>query len=149
MSHRSHPPSQSNCGPAPRVLAVDDNLMLLRSLERSIGQSCDLTTAVDGKDALRKFRELGPFPVLMTDQRMPHMTGDELIDAAKEIAPETVCLLLTGNTGDEGVLRVVEEGSVFQVLQKPCTTPQLFAAITEAYRAYTTADWLSERTAAR
>lgn len=127
-----------------RVLAVDDNPALLRGLERTLGAMCDLHTAIDGVDALEKIAEVGSFRVVLTDQRMPRMRGDQLVRRLKEESPHTSCVIMTGNAKDDAVRDIMkEEGMVFRLLTKPSETGEIYDALVQADRAARNAESLA------
>ncbi|TWT88156.1 Hydrogenase transcriptional regulatory protein hupR1 [Pseudobythopirellula maris] len=108
-----------------KIMFVDDERSLLNGIERRLGMEYDITTAESGADALAAIAEVGPFPVIITDMRMPGMNGVEFVLAAREVAPDTVYVMLTGNQDQETVARAVNEGQVFRFLNKPCTSDML------------------------
>ncbi|MGL4511461.1 MAG: response regulator [Lacipirellulaceae bacterium] len=119
-----------------RVLFVDDDPMLLASMERCLGQKFELDTASGGPQALDKLRADGPIAVVVTDMRMPGMDGVQFVQAARQFTRETVYMMLTGNQDLETALRATNEGSVFRFLCKPCDPTALAAAIEQALRQY-------------
>jgi YesN/AraC family two-component response regulator len=78
-----------------RILIVDDEPAVLSSLARSLRHDFTVHTATSVDVALRLLVE-HDISVLLTDQRMPEMTGVELLAAAQEVAPQTVGIILTG-----------------------------------------------------
>ena len=82
---------------ANRILIVDDDSDLLSGLIRQLGDRFDIVTAESGEEALRKFQTDEPFAVVLSDVRMPGMGGIEFLERLKELAPETMRLVLTGH----------------------------------------------------
>ena len=115
------------------VLLVDDNPSMCRAMKRTLGMFCPMQIATDGGEAVQKFEQAGGFPVVVTDQRMPVMTGDALIDQLWQRTPRPICLMMTGNIGDPGVQRVADEGKVFRLLPKPCAPTEIAQALIDAY----------------
>ena len=70
-----------------------------------------------------------PFAVVMSDQRMPQMTGVQLLAHARTVAPATVRVLLTGQADMESAIAAVNEGNIFRFLTKPCPTDVLLNAL--------------------
>lgn len=120
-----------------RVLFVDDDQMLLSSMERCLGLQFDLETATSGTVALRLLEEASePFSVVISDMRMPVMDGVEFIKRAREVSKHTIFLMLTGNQDVHTAIRAVNEGEVFRFLNKPCDPADIASAIEHAHRQY-------------
>lgn len=119
-----------------RVLFVDDDPLLLASLRRQFRRRLELDTAESGEEGLRAIRERGPFAVVVTDYTMPEMNGVEFLRRVREIAPETVRVLLTGSADLNAAVRAVNEGNIFRFLLKPCPPESLEEALEEGLRAF-------------
>ncbi len=104
-----------------RVLFVDDDPRLLAAVTRVL-HTCpfELRTATDGRAALEALRDDGPFAVIVSDLRMPGMDGVTLLRQARETAPDTVRILLTGQADLEGAVSAINEGNIFRFITKPC-----------------------------
>jgi signal transduction histidine kinase/ActR/RegA family two-component response regulator len=114
--------------PRRRILCVDDDNRVLKSLEGMLGQmGHDVTTTDSGADAIARIAA-GRFDVLITDLGMPGVDGREVARTVKSIAPQTRVLLLSGWAD-----RLVVEGDfpvgVDQILGKPITKAQLRRAL--------------------
>lgn len=112
-----------------RVLFVDDDQMLLSSMERCLGLQFELDTALSGTEALEKIDSAGNYAVIVSDMRMPLMNGIEFIQEARQRSPESVYLMLTGNQDIQTAARAVNEGQVKQFLNKPCDPSEIASAI--------------------
>lgn len=119
-----------------RVLFVDDDPLLLASLRRRFRRRLELDTAESGEEGLRAIRERGPFAVVVTDYTMPRMNGVEFLRRVRELAPETVRVLLTGSADVNAAVRAVNEGNIFRFLLKPCPPESLQEALDEGLRAF-------------
>jgi DNA-binding response OmpR family regulator len=117
-----------------KVLLVDDDASLLDGVRRALFDTYDVTTALSGQDALQLFESDGPFVAVISDMRMPHMDGAELLARVRVLSPDTVRILLTGETSMSAAIRAVNEGEIFRFLCKPCTDTELTAAIEAAVR---------------
>lgn len=113
----------------PRILFVDDDQMLLSSMERCLGLEFDLVTAISGLEALKKIEEQPTFPVVVCDMRMPVMDGLQFIERARELSKRSVFLMLTGNQDVQTAVRAVNEGQVYRFLNKPCDPEEIAFAI--------------------
>jgi EAL domain-containing protein (putative c-di-GMP-specific phosphodiesterase class I)/CheY-like chemotaxis protein len=120
--------------PMPRkLLLVDDEPHILSSVRRHLGAHFHITCAGNGEEALRLFDEEGPFPVIVSDMRMPVMDGLELLRILRRRAPDTVCLLLSGQTDFNTLVDALNEGEIFRFLGKPASPDLLRATLERAY----------------
>ena len=102
-----------------RILVVDDERHILKAVRRLFaGREFDLITAEDGSKALELLRQK-TVSVLIADQRMPGMTGIELLDYARNHFPKTVRMMLTGNNDVSTAIKAINEGEVFRFVTKP------------------------------
>jgi serine/threonine-protein kinase len=115
----------------PRVLFVDDEERILNALVALFRDRCEVKVATGGEEALRI---LGQWPahVLVTDQRMPGMTGVELLRKARERAPNTVRILLTGYTDLAALVGSINDGEIFRFASKPWDNDELRKAVSDA-----------------
>src|SRR5579884_3412778 len=100
--------------PRPRVLCVDDEPNVLEGLARTLRSLFILETAVGGSRGLDVLQQQGPFTIVVSDLRMPRMNGVEFLSKVKELAPDTVRVLLTGQGDFETAISAVNEGSIFR-----------------------------------
>jgi DNA-binding NtrC family response regulator len=115
----------------PAVLLVDDEPEILHSLKGLLRREFDLHTAESGQQALEILRE-HPIQVIMTDQRMPEMTGAQLLSQVREVSPETVRIIFTGYADIKAVVDAVNEGQLYRYITKPWDPDELIATLTEA-----------------
>lgn len=121
--------------PQPCLLLVDDEQPVLDDLRRQLRNRYPLVMANDGAEALRAIDAAEePFAVLVTDMRMPGMTGAELLERAREVTPDTTRLLLTGQADIDVAIAAVNQGQLFRFLSKPCPPTVLVPAIEAAIR---------------
>ncbi len=137
--------------PAPkaRVLCVDDEPNVLEGLRLHLERRYQLITAESGREALELIAAGPAFTVVVSDMRMPEMNGADFLARVRAVAPNTVRMLLTGQTDLESAVRAVNDGQLFRFLTKPCPAPQLLAAIeagVEQHRLLTAERELLEQT---
>ncbi|NNE10148.1 MAG: response regulator, partial [Gemmatimonadetes bacterium] len=118
------------------ILCVDDEPNVLQGLRRHLGMHFDVTTAESGEEALKIMQTDGPFPVIVSDMRMPGMNGAELFECVLEAAPDTIKIMLTGHADLDAAISVVNEGRVFRFLLKPCPQETLRGALEDAFEHY-------------
>ena len=119
------------------ILFVDDEVRLLRSIERGLlEQPYHLLFAETGEQALRILKER-EVHVLVTDMRMPEMTGLELLKVVKEQYPHIVRIVLSGYTQASMLLAAINQGEIFRFITKPWKMEEDFIpAIREAVEQY-------------
>lgn len=116
----------------PRVLFVDDEINVLSGLRRMLRaqrNEWDMLFANSGDEAL-KLLEQSPCDVIVSDMRMPGIDGAELLRRVAEQYPNTVRLVLSGQSEHERIFRAV--GPAHQFLSKPCDEKELVATIKRA-----------------
>lgn len=114
-----------------RVLAVDDEPNVLSALQRSLrGRGYQVTTAPGGEAAIALLEQLQPHAII-SDMRMPGMSGAEFLKASRAHCPDAVRLLLTGYADVKSALQAVNEGEVFRYLTKPWDDTELATALDE------------------
>jgi CheY-like chemotaxis protein len=116
----------------PRILCVDDDPNLLEAIARNLVDAFDVTTAEGGEEALARMSKEAPFSVVVSDMRMPSMDGATFLAHAKERAPDTVRVLLTGQADISAAVAAVNQGSIFQFVRKPCTPDELARVLSVA-----------------
>ena len=131
----AHPP-QRRPTPAsgrrrPGLLVVDDEPEVLRSLFDLFRLDYRVLTATRGAEALGVLRE-EEVSVVMSDQRMPEMTGVEFLSRARAIRPEATRLLITGYADLKAVIDAINEGHVFRYVAKPWDPEELGTVIRQA-----------------
>ncbi len=114
-----------------RVLCVDDEPNVLAGYQRQLRKEFDLSIAVGGEEGLATMTQRGPFAVIVSDMRMPGLTGVQFLARARALAPESVRMLLTGYAEMQSAIDAINEGSIFRFLTKPCP-PEAFAKALQA-----------------
>lgn len=115
----------------PRVLLVDDEERILRSLGLLLRMQYQVFATSDGYEALDILKR-EKIHVLISDQRMPIMSGSELLRQAKDVAPDTIRILLTGYADADAALDSVNEGEIFRYITKPWGPKELRDTIAQA-----------------
>jgi ActR/RegA family two-component response regulator len=121
---------------AAKVLLVDDEPAVLAGYERTLHREFEVDTAVGGELGLKAIRESGPYAVVVSDMRMPGMSGAQFLAKARQTTPDTVRMLLTGYTDLNAAMEAVNEGNIFRFLTKPCAKEVLVAAINTGVEQY-------------
>lgn len=131
-----------------KILCVDDEPNILHGYKRTL-RKYDIYIAEGGAEGLETIRSEGPFAVVVSDMRMPLMDGIQFLSRVKEISPETVRVMLTGNSDQQTAMDAVNEGNIFRFLTKPCLPENLALTLDaglEQYRLVTAEKQLLEQT---
>lgn len=115
----------------PRVLFVDDEERILSALRLLFKQQYEVHVATEGAQALALMAQ-HHFHVIVSDQRMPTMTGTELLSKARVASPNTVRILLTGYSDLAAIVGSVNEGEVYRFASKPWNTQEIRGLLAEA-----------------
>jgi len=129
------PPSVGRGGQtAQTLLLVDDEQNIVSALKRLLRHDgYTVLTANSGSDGL-ELLAIHDVGVILSDQRMPEMTGVEFLRRAKELYPDTVRIVLSGYTDLKSVTDAINEGAIYKFLTKPWEDEQLRENIREAFR---------------
>jgi CheY-like chemotaxis protein/GGDEF domain-containing protein len=114
-----------------RLLCVDDDKIILDLLRRTFSREYDVHAAASGPEALQYLRE-HPIDLILTDQKMPGMTGLELIAEARKQTPDVAAILLTAYTDPEDLIAAINEGRVYRYVTKPWNTADLVITVKNA-----------------
>lgn len=120
----------------PSVLCVDDEVQLLDAYQRFLKESYTVVAATSCRDALTLLATQGPFAVVISDLQMPGMDGILFLSTIRDLYPDTVRMLLTGNLDLQHALQAVNDGHVFRFLTKPCSPATLTSAVAAAVAQY-------------
>jgi len=118
-----------------KLLIVDDETANLRLLERLFSREFQCLTASSGPEAIRLL-EKHDIAILITDQRMPEMTGIELLKQTALLRPHMVRILLTGYTDVEALVEAINSGLVYMYITKPWNNEDLKIRVNRACEHY-------------
>lgn len=117
------------------VLYVDDEQNNLISFKATFRMKYNVLTALSGDEAI-KIMSTKPVDIIITDQRMPNMTGVEFLEKVIEKFPDPMRILLTGYADMGAVIDAVNKGKIFHYLTKPWNEEELDLTINRAYEVY-------------
>ncbi len=120
-----------------KILIVDDEPSNLRALERLFRQKHDVLTATSGADALALL-EHHDVALLISDQRMPEMSGIELVQRTVKSRPHMVRILLTGYTDVSSLIEAINSGHVYKYVTKPWNNEDLVMTVARALQHFET-----------
>ena len=119
-----------------KILFVDDEPAILQGYQRLLHSEYQVTTALGGKIGLLIVQRQGPFAVVVSDMRMPEMDGIEFLLKVKSTAPDTIRIMLTGNSELKTAIDAVNEGNIFRFLTKPASKETLVQTLSAALAQY-------------
>lgn len=120
-----------------KILIVDDEPANLRALERLFRGHYDVLTATSGIAALEVLRE-HDVALTIADQRMPEMTGIELLTQTVALRPRMVRIILTGYTDVNALVNAINCGQVYRYITKPWNNEELQLTVKLALEHYET-----------
>ncbi len=124
-------PTKTASGGKTRILFVDDEERILAALRSVFRLNYRVFTATNGSEAVEIVKKFQPH-VVISDQRMPEMTGVELLRQVKEVAPMTVRMLLTGYSDLAAIVGSVNDGEVFRFISKPWDNQEIQKTVAAA-----------------
>ncbi len=118
-----------------QLLIVDDEGEILKALKRQFRRDYDVYTARSAEDGYQIMRET-PIQVIISDQRMPGMSGAEFFGKVKNEFPDATRLLLTGYADIQAVIAAINDGNIFRYIAKPWDALELETIVREAFDRY-------------
>jgi response regulator RpfG family c-di-GMP phosphodiesterase len=122
----------------PRILCLDDEQYVLDGLQRTLRASYTVSATTDPQTALSLLAQPGgeQITVIISDMRMPEMSGIAVLEKAAQIAPDVTRILLTGDAEISSAVDAINRGNLFRFVLKPCPPDLLrstLAAATEQH----------------
>lgn len=111
-----------------KVLFVDDEQNILDAIKRQLRKEFHIETALGAEGGLKAISSNGPYAVIVSDLRMPGMDGIQFLSCVRELSPDSVRMMLTGNADLENAIQAVNEGNIFRFLTKPCP-PEILSKV--------------------
>lgn len=119
-----------------RILLVDDEENILSSIRRQLRGKYNLEVALSGNEGIRIVDACNDIALVMSDYKMPSMNGVEFLSKIKEMRPDVVRMMLTGQADMEAVTKVINEGNIFRFITKPCPPDLLVKNINDGLEQY-------------
>ncbi len=120
-----------------KVLVVDDERNILSSLKRLlITEDYDVLLADSGEKALQILKDNPDIALIISDQRMPGMSGAEFLELARKLSPDTIRMVLTGYADVGAAIAAINRGGAYRYLTKPWNDNELLYAVREGVRQY-------------
>jgi two-component system NtrC family sensor kinase len=120
-----------------RILFVDDERNVLRSLERTfLDEDYEILTASSGAEGLSVLKSISQIQVVISDYRMPEMTGVEFLREVCKSWPDTVRIVLSGYADTASIVSAINEGQIYKFIPKPWNDDELKVTIVNALERY-------------
>jgi CheY-like chemotaxis protein len=116
----------------PRILVVDDEEAILETMAFTFEDDYEVLTSTSARGGLELLEESGPVAVVISDQRMPEMTGVEFLARVFSMTPTTVRIILTGFADMDAIIRAINDGHVYAYITKPWEPDQLKQVVRRA-----------------
>ena len=123
------------------LLVVDDEVDVLESLRHQFHRGYRVLTSVSGRQAI-EILQTDNVEVILSDQRMPGMSGDQFLREARRLKPDAIRMLFTGYADIQAVISAVNEGHIFRYILKPWDSGELESIIRQGVEQY---ELLAER----
>ncbi len=117
------------------ILYIDDEVHNLNAFKASFRRTFNVFTAESGKDAL-PILESEDIHIILTDQRMPNMTGVEFLASILDKYPDPIRILLTGYSDMTAVVDAINKGQVYLYITKPWQEEELRQNLEKAFEVY-------------
>ncbi len=120
----------------PRVLVVDDEEAILETMTFTFEDDYEVYTSTDARRALELLEEKAPVAVVLSDQRMPNMSGVDFLREASKKHPATVRMILTGFADMDAIIGAINDGHVYAYITKPWEPDHLKQVMKQAVDHY-------------
>ena len=120
----------------PVILYVDDEEINISSFVMFFGEEFEILTARNGQEALRLFASRKDLAVVITDQRMPEMSGVKLLSEIYRLNPEPIRIILTAYADIHDITEAINLGHIYQYVQKPWAFDKLHLILKQAVDKY-------------
>ena len=114
-----------------KILCVDDEPDIVSTLRRVFRKDYDVVTATSGAEGLELLKTQ-PFDLIISDQRMPGVTGDVLLKFAMDTQPEAIRILLTGHSDMDSLVKCVNDAGIYKYISKPWEPEMLRLTVVRA-----------------
>jgi len=114
-----------------RILCVDDELDVVSTLRRAFRKDYDVVITTSGLEGIELIGTQA-FDLVISDQRMPDVTGDQVLKFAMENQPEAIRILLTGHSDMESLIKCVNDAGIYKYISKPWEPEMLRLTVVRA-----------------
>lgn len=122
----------------PKILVVDDEETYLRTLRRILRKDYNVLTANSGVEGIEVLTHNKDIALIMSDQRMPHMTGSAFLGESIDLSPDSIRVLVTGYSDMDAVIEAINTGNIYRYITKPWNADELLLDVKRAVEHYLT-----------
>mgnify|MGYP006293854381 CR=1 FL=1 len=119
----------------PKILIVDDDRPVANALSRALREQYEVLIATSGEEAL-EILSIHQIAVIITDQRMPNITGTQLVEKSKELSPDSISILISGYTDIGAMIDAINIGRFRGYMPKPLDLDNLRKIIQTSVKEY-------------
>ncbi len=119
-----------------KILYIDDEKINLSNFTASFEGEFEVITAISGNEGLEIFKSCHDIAVVVADQRMPGMSGVEMLTRIYEMDPDPIRIILTGYINPQDIIQAVNQGHIHQYINKPWNIDQVRSILFQAIDKY-------------
>lgn len=120
----------------PRLLFIDDEEINRSNFQQTFAEDYEILLAATGEEALETMAQADRLALILADQRMPGLSGAEVLARAREIAPHAERIMITGYSEPEDIMAAINQGHVYRYILKPWSNEELRIAIIQGVERY-------------
>jgi DNA-binding NarL/FixJ family response regulator len=129
-------PRRKAVTPKLRILYIDDEKVNIANFESVFGEDYQILSAESGEEALKIFKKEEGIAMVISDQRMPGMSGVELLEKIYRLNPDPVRMILTGFKDIEDIIGAINQGRVHRYILKPWEEKEIRPVLKQAGQLY-------------
>ena len=114
------------------VLIIDDDTAIREMMEETFSQEPYTVLMASSADEALSILSQGPVDVVISDEKMPGMSGSELLAVVRKKYPDTIRMILTGHANLDTAIRAINEGEIYRFFKKPCNMIDLAITVRQA-----------------
>jgi response regulator RpfG family c-di-GMP phosphodiesterase len=118
--------------PRPRILYIDDEKINLLNFQQTFGREFQIHTAASGEEGLTLLAATGEMEIVIADQRMPGLSGIDLLFKVRELYPDSVRIVITAYTETRDLIDAINRGHIYKYIVKPWDVDNLRTTLQNA-----------------
>ena len=118
------------------ILYVDDEPQNLVSFKATFRREYTIHTALGGEEGIEILGQVSDIQLIITDQRMPNMTGVQFLQKIRPRYPEVICMILTGYSDMDAIIKLINDAHIFRLYYQTLEETELRMTIENARQLY-------------
>ena len=114
------------------ILIIDDDTAIREMMKESFSKEPYTVLIASSADEALSILSQGPVDVVISDEKMPGMSGSELLAVVRKKYPDTIRMILTGHANLDTAIRAINEGEIYRFFRKPCNMIDLAITVRHA-----------------